>query len=110
MRALALALLASLSFTLAVAQHAPDPRCQPDDARPATGVFSFSVDGDTYYVIDDHDGDALGPHVYEETNGIAAPGDVAHALQREDGHAGDDHPDLPAGCADPLVVPDRHVW
>ena len=110
MRSLALLLLVPLALTFASADHAPRPECHPDPSLPATGVVQFSLDGDSYYVVDDHDGDAAGPHVYEETNGIAPPGDLAHALQRADGHEDDLHPDLPPGCQDPLVAPDRHVW
>ena len=110
MRSLNLVLLVPLALTLASADHAPRPECYPDSSLPATGVFQFSVDGDAYYVVDDHDGDAVGPHVYEETNGLGGGADVAHALQREDGHEDDPHPDLPAGCQDPLVAPDQHVW
>lgn len=110
MRFVVLALLVPLTLAFASADHVPGPECYPDSGSPATGVVQFSVDGDSYYVVDDPDGDAVGPHVYEETNGVAPPEDFAHALQREDGHEGHLHPDLPAGCQDPLVVPDQHVW
>lgn len=110
MRSIVLLLLVPLALTFASADHAPRPECYPDSSLPATGVVQFSVDGDAYYVVDDADGDAVGPHVYEETNGIAAAGDLAHSLQREEAHEDDLHPDLPAGCEDPLVAPDGHVW
>lgn len=110
MRTLVLALLVPLALSFATATHTPSPECYPDSELPATGVVQFGVDDDQYYLIDDNDGDAVGPHVYEETNGIAAEGDLAHSLQRADGHEGDLHPDLPAGCQDPLVAPDAHVW
>lgn len=109
MRTLAFALLVPLTLAFASASHTPRDECSPSSDAPATGIIQFTVDGDTYYVIDDNDGDAVGPHVYEETNGIGVDGDVAHSVHREDGHAGDLHPDLPEGCEDPLVAPDRHV-
>ena len=110
MRTLVLALLVPLAVAFASASHAPRPECSPDPSLPATGVVQLSIDGDSYYLVDDADGDAVGPHLYEETNGVGAGEDLAHALQREDGHEGHMHPDLPAGCEDPLVTPDRHVW
>lgn len=103
-------LLAILAATLvapfALADHTPTGPCDAGDATSLGMVPVDAPNGATYYVDNRADN---GLWVYEETNGIVAPGDVRHSLQRGGSSAW--VPDDADECVDdPLVVPDTLIF